>query len=193
MPYLNAETCRWIVGMRQASLPFQAISNLAGVPLTTVYETMKKYKHFGTVQTEKKTRNPPITTAQDRQELDRIIAQGRCLTVAQVTDLLTHQVSTWTIQHKTHKLGQSGLCLEDTSREVATGKPCGQPFIRSPDAHGMGCFLRSNASTFGLSQRLNDIGRDGAASLLTTPAPVHSLDGAGALDTWSPAHLTDGG
>ncbi|MBW0586646.1 hypothetical protein O181_126361 [Austropuccinia psidii MF-1] len=106
MPYLNAETCGWIVGMRQASLPFQAISDLAGVPLTMVYETMKKYKHFGTVQTEKKTRHPPITTTQDRQELDRIITRGRCLTVAQVTDLLTHQVSTRTIQHKIHKLGK---------------------------------------------------------------------------------------
>ncbi|MBW0525688.1 hypothetical protein O181_065403 [Austropuccinia psidii MF-1] len=65
--------------------------------------------------------------------------------------------------------------------------------LRLPDAHGMGCFLCSNASTVGLSQWSNDIGQDGAASLLTGPAPVHSLDGAGPLDTWSPAHLTDGG
>ncbi|MBW0461125.1 hypothetical protein O181_000840 [Austropuccinia psidii MF-1] len=39
----------------------------------------------------------------------------------------------------------------------------------------------------------NDIGRDGAASLSTGPAPVHSLDGAGLMDTWSPMRLTDGG
>ncbi|MBW0489201.1 hypothetical protein O181_028916 [Austropuccinia psidii MF-1] len=208
--------------------------------LTTVYDTMKKYEHFGTIQTEKKTGRPPIMTTRDRRELDCIITRGRRLTVAQVTDLLTHQVSTRTIKCKIHKLGKKshiapketlppimpclspcpppldeqqlgpgdldgqvriqawekgklGPCLEDTSREVATGKPCGQPLIRLTDAHGMGCFLHSNASTIGLSQQLNDIGQDGAASLSTRPAPVHSLDGAGSLDTWSPMHLTDGG
>ncbi|MBW0570945.1 hypothetical protein O181_110660 [Austropuccinia psidii MF-1] len=106
MPYLNVETCRRIVGMRQAGLPFQAISDLAGVPLTIVYDTMKKYESFGTVQTEKKTGPPPIMTTQDHQELDHIITQGCCLTVAQVTELLTHQVSTRTIRCSIHKLGK---------------------------------------------------------------------------------------
>ncbi|MBW0567862.1 hypothetical protein O181_107577 [Austropuccinia psidii MF-1] len=69
MPYLNVETRGWIVVMRQAGLPFQAIFNLAGMPLTTIYGTMKKYKSFGTVQTEKKTGCPPIMAAQDCQEL----------------------------------------------------------------------------------------------------------------------------
>ncbi|MBW0585562.1 hypothetical protein O181_125277 [Austropuccinia psidii MF-1] len=73
MPYLNVEMRGRIVGMRQAGLPFQAISNLAGVPFTTVYNTMKKYKRFGTVQTKKKTGHPPIMTAQDRRELNLII------------------------------------------------------------------------------------------------------------------------
>ncbi|MBW0462778.1 hypothetical protein O181_002493 [Austropuccinia psidii MF-1] len=63
MLYLNVKTQGWIVGMHQAGLPFQAISNLAEVPLTTVYDTMKKYKRFGTVQTEKKTGLPAIMTA----------------------------------------------------------------------------------------------------------------------------------
>ncbi|MBW0576798.1 hypothetical protein O181_116513 [Austropuccinia psidii MF-1] len=51
----------------------------------------------------------------------------------------------------------------------------------------------NNASTPGLSQQSNDIDQDVAASLSTGPAPVHSLDGAGPLDTWSPTHPTDGG
>ncbi|MBW0511915.1 hypothetical protein O181_051630 [Austropuccinia psidii MF-1] len=106
MPYLNVETRGQIVGMCQAGLPFSAISYLAGVPVTTVYNTMKKYKRFGTIQTEKKTGRPPIMTAQDRRELDRIITQGHRLTFTQVTDLLTHQVSTRTIQPKIHKLGK---------------------------------------------------------------------------------------
>ncbi|MBW0520982.1 hypothetical protein O181_060697 [Austropuccinia psidii MF-1] len=106
MTYLNIETCGWIVGMHQAGLPFRAICGLTGVPLTTVYDTMKKYKRFGTVQTEKKTGRPPIMTAQDRRELNRIITRGCHLTVAQVTDLLTHHVSTWTIQREIHKLGK---------------------------------------------------------------------------------------
>ncbi|MBW0591109.1 hypothetical protein O181_130824 [Austropuccinia psidii MF-1] len=38
---------------------------------------------------------------QEWQELDHIITQGHCLTVAQVTNLMTH-----TIQHEIHKLGR---------------------------------------------------------------------------------------
>ncbi|MBW0583922.1 hypothetical protein O181_123637 [Austropuccinia psidii MF-1] len=155
MPYLNVETHGQIVGMHQAGLRFQAIFNLAGMPLTTVYGTMKKYKHFGTVQTEKETGRPPMMTAQDFQEL-------KC-EIHKLGDL-DRQVPI-----RAQEKGQLGLCLAETSREVATGKPCGQPSTQLPDAHGMGCFLRSNASTVGLSQWLNDIGRDGAASLSTKP------------------------
>ncbi|MBW0486258.1 hypothetical protein O181_025973 [Austropuccinia psidii MF-1] len=71
-----------------------------------VYNTMKKYKHFGTVQTKKKTARPLIMITQERRELDCIITQGRHLTVAQVTDLLIKQVPTWKIQHEIHKLGK---------------------------------------------------------------------------------------
>ncbi|MBW0583134.1 hypothetical protein O181_122849 [Austropuccinia psidii MF-1] len=106
MPYLNVEMRGWIVGMCQAGLPFRAISDLAGVPLTMVYDKIKKYECFGTVQTEKKTGRPPIMNAQDRRELNHIITRGCRLTVAQVTDLLTHQVFTWTIQHEIHELGK---------------------------------------------------------------------------------------
>ncbi|MBW0560300.1 hypothetical protein O181_100015 [Austropuccinia psidii MF-1] len=45
-------------------------------------------------------------TEQDRQELYHIITRGRRSTVAQVTDLMTHQVSTCTIQREIHKLGK---------------------------------------------------------------------------------------
>ncbi|MBW0572631.1 hypothetical protein O181_112346 [Austropuccinia psidii MF-1] len=95
-----------IVGMRPAGLPFRALYDLAGVPLTMVYDTMKKYERFGTIQTEKITGCPRIMTTQDLQELNRIITRGHRLTVAQVTDCLTHQVSTWTIQCEIHKLGK---------------------------------------------------------------------------------------
>ncbi|MBW0481460.1 hypothetical protein O181_021175 [Austropuccinia psidii MF-1] len=45
-------------------------------------------------------------TERDHQELSRIITHGCRLTVAQVTDLMTHTVSTQTIQREIHKLGK---------------------------------------------------------------------------------------
>ncbi|MBW0581059.1 hypothetical protein O181_120774 [Austropuccinia psidii MF-1] len=43
---------------------------------------------------------------QDQRELDCIITRGRCLMVPQVTDLMTHQVLTRTIQCEIQKLGK---------------------------------------------------------------------------------------
>ncbi|MBW0463287.1 hypothetical protein O181_003002 [Austropuccinia psidii MF-1] len=50
----------------------------------------------------------------------------------------------------------------------------------------MGGILCGNASTFGFTQRVNDLDRDGSESLPMGPASVHSLDGAGPLDLWLP-------
>ncbi|MBW0485461.1 hypothetical protein O181_025176 [Austropuccinia psidii MF-1] len=66
------------------------------------------------------------------------------------------------------------------------GKKVDQP-------HGMGGILCGDASAVGLSQWANDLDRDGSASLLTRPASIHSLDGAGPLVTWSRTDPTDGG
>ncbi|MBW0523521.1 hypothetical protein O181_063236 [Austropuccinia psidii MF-1] len=90
------------------------------------------------------------------------------------------------IQHKIHKLGKQSC--------IAPKKPTSDALpLPMPTAIGRSTIGTGNASTPGLSQRMNDIGQDGAASLLTRPAPVHSLDGAGPLGTWSPTHPTDGG
>ncbi|MBW0485462.1 hypothetical protein O181_025177 [Austropuccinia psidii MF-1] len=90
MPYLNIETRGRIIGMQQAGLPFQAISDLVEILLSTIYNTVAKFQVIGTVRTQKKTGRPPIMTDQDQRELDRIITRCRRLTVAQVTDLMTH-------------------------------------------------------------------------------------------------------
>ncbi|MBW0499969.1 hypothetical protein O181_039684 [Austropuccinia psidii MF-1] len=50
----------------------------------------------------------------------------------------------------------------------------------------MGGILCRDASAFGFSQWANDLDQDGSESLPTGPASVHSLDGAGPLDSWSP-------
>ncbi|MBW0544714.1 hypothetical protein O181_084429 [Austropuccinia psidii MF-1] len=57
----------------------------------------------------------------------------------------------------------------------------------------MGGILCGDASTFGFSQWANDLDRDSSASLPTRPASVHSLDGAGPLDSWLPPPPFDGG
>ncbi|MBW0486138.1 hypothetical protein O181_025853 [Austropuccinia psidii MF-1] len=59
-------------------------------------------------------------TDQDHQELDRIITRGRRLTVAQVTDLMTHHVSTCTIQREIHKLAHCHWMINDWARVVWT-------------------------------------------------------------------------
>ncbi|MBW0590388.1 hypothetical protein O181_130103 [Austropuccinia psidii MF-1] len=72
-------------------------------------------------------------------------------------------------------------------------EPCCQPSIGLPKPHGMGGILCGDASAIGLSQRANDLDQDSSASLPTGPASIHSLDGAGPLDTWSRTDPTDGG
>ncbi|MBW0492839.1 hypothetical protein O181_032554 [Austropuccinia psidii MF-1] len=107
MPYLDIETRGQIVGMRQAGLSFRAIGQLAGVPLTTIYDTVSKYQEIGTVKTQQKTGQPTILKDCDRCQLSRIITRCRCLMVAQVTNLMTENVSTRTIQREIHKLGKA--------------------------------------------------------------------------------------
>ncbi|MBW0576040.1 hypothetical protein O181_115755 [Austropuccinia psidii MF-1] len=53
MPYLDIETRGRIIGMRQAGLPFQAILDLVGILLSTVYDTVTKFQIIGTVRTQK--------------------------------------------------------------------------------------------------------------------------------------------
>ncbi|MBW0465033.1 hypothetical protein O181_004748 [Austropuccinia psidii MF-1] len=107
MPYLDVETRGQIVGMCQAGLSFRAIGQLAGVPLTTIYDTVTKYQQIGTVQTQQKTGRPTILKDCDQHQLSQIITHCRRLTVAQVTNLMTEIVSTRTIQQEIHKLGKA--------------------------------------------------------------------------------------
>ncbi|MBW0462154.1 hypothetical protein O181_001869 [Austropuccinia psidii MF-1] len=111
MPYLDVETCGQIVGMRQEGLSFQAIGQFAGVPLTTIYNTVPKYQQIGTMQTQQETGQPTILKDCDQHQLSQIITCCHCLTVAQVTNLMTESVSTRTIQQEIHKLGISTSSL----------------------------------------------------------------------------------
>ncbi|MBW0592528.1 hypothetical protein O181_132243 [Austropuccinia psidii MF-1] len=115
MPYLDIKTRGRLVGMCQAGLSFRVILDLTRISLTTVYNTIKKYQRIRTVRTQKKKGRPTIMTERDRRELSQIITRGRRLTVAQVTNLMTHMVSTRTI----HKLGKHSC--------IAPKKPYLQP------------------------------------------------------------------
>ncbi|MBW0508654.1 hypothetical protein O181_048369 [Austropuccinia psidii MF-1] len=53
--------------------------------------------------------------------------------------------------------------------------------------------LCGDVSTFGFSQQENNLDQDGSASLQTGPASIHSLDGAGPLDSRLPLPPFDGG
>ncbi|MBW0540797.1 hypothetical protein O181_080512 [Austropuccinia psidii MF-1] len=93
------------MGTRQAGLSSQAIGQLAGVPLTIIYNTVSKYQQIGTVQMQQKTGQPTILKDRDQHQLSQIITHCRHLTFAEVTNLMTESVSTRTIQQEIHKLG----------------------------------------------------------------------------------------
>ncbi|MBW0461815.1 hypothetical protein O181_001530 [Austropuccinia psidii MF-1] len=105
MPYLDVEVCGRIVGMQQEGLSYQAIAEVSGIPLTTVYDMMIKFQCIGTVKPQLKTGQPTILKEQDFQNLNCIITRCCCLTVSQVANLMASQVSNLTIQCEIHKLG----------------------------------------------------------------------------------------
>ncbi|MBW0572131.1 hypothetical protein O181_111846 [Austropuccinia psidii MF-1] len=119
MPHLDIETRGQIVGMCQAGLSFGAIGQLAGVPLTIIYDTVTKYQQIGTVKTQQKTRRPTILKDCDRRQLSRIITHFHCLTVAQAKNLMTEIVFTRIIRREIHKLGKAS--------RIAPRKPYLQP------------------------------------------------------------------
>ncbi|MBW0549735.1 hypothetical protein O181_089450 [Austropuccinia psidii MF-1] len=173
MPYLDIETRGHIVGMRQAGLPFRAISDLVGIPLLTVYDMVAKFQIIGTVRTQKKTGQPPIMTDRDRRELDRIITRAFAHCSQKSLPPASRFPTSprhWTINDWAQVIWMDELAFE-------LGKKVDWV----------------DASTFGFSQRANDLNQDGSASLPTGPASVHSLDGAGPLDSWLPPPPFDGG
>ncbi|MBW0591080.1 hypothetical protein O181_130795 [Austropuccinia psidii MF-1] len=178
-------------------------------------------------------------TEWDHQELSRIITRGRQLTVAQVTDLMTHTVSTQTIQQEIHKLGKHSriaprkpyLRPQDFQQRLAftqahrhwtinewarviwtdesafeLGKKVDRVRVwRTPQEKwnlenlavnhqsGRQTLMVWGAFCAAMRAPLVFLNQDGAASLLAGPASIHSLDGAGPLDSRSPPPLTNGG
>ncbi|MBW0482917.1 hypothetical protein O181_022632 [Austropuccinia psidii MF-1] len=100
--YLDIKLRAQVVGMRKAGLSFWAIAAHSNLPLSTVYKTIQRFNLRGTCKTASKTGCPTKMNEHDRWELSRIITQHHCLTVAQVADMLTTQVSTRTVQQEIH-------------------------------------------------------------------------------------------
>ncbi|MBW0474194.1 hypothetical protein O181_013909 [Austropuccinia psidii MF-1] len=61
-------------------------------------------------------------TEQERRELSQIITRGRQLTVAQVTDLMTHMVSTRMIQREIHKPAHRHWMINKWARVIWTNE-----------------------------------------------------------------------
>ncbi|MBW0564271.1 hypothetical protein O181_103986 [Austropuccinia psidii MF-1] len=96
--YLDIELRAQVVGMRKAGLSFQAIAAHSNLPLSTVYKTIQRFNLQGTFKTASKTGLPTKMNECDCRELSRVITRHCRLTVAQVTNMLTTQVSTRTVQ-----------------------------------------------------------------------------------------------
>ncbi|MBW0528884.1 hypothetical protein O181_068599 [Austropuccinia psidii MF-1] len=71
-----------------------------------VYKTIQRFNLRGTCKTASKTGCPTKMNERDRWELSRIITRHHRLTVAQVTDTLTTQLSTITVQQEIHQIGK---------------------------------------------------------------------------------------
>ncbi|MBW0549197.1 hypothetical protein O181_088912 [Austropuccinia psidii MF-1] len=85
--YLDIKLRAQVVGMRKAGLSVWAIAAHSNLPLST-------------------TGRPTKMNERDFRELSRIITCHCCLTFAQVTNTLTTQVSTRTVQQEIHQLGK---------------------------------------------------------------------------------------
>ncbi|MBW0484701.1 hypothetical protein O181_024416 [Austropuccinia psidii MF-1] len=104
--YLDIKLRAKVVGMQKEGLSFQAIAAHSNIPLSMVYKNIKPFNLQGTCKMDSKTGYPTKMNKCDHWELSRIITGRHCLTVAQVADMLTAQVSTRTIQQEIHQLGK---------------------------------------------------------------------------------------
>ncbi|MBW0486510.1 hypothetical protein O181_026225 [Austropuccinia psidii MF-1] len=104
--YLDIKLRAQAVGMQKAGLSFWAIAALLNLPLSMVYKTIQQFNLCGTCKTASKTGCPTKMNECDCRELSRIITCHCHLTVSQVTNTLTAQVSTRTVQQEIHQLGK---------------------------------------------------------------------------------------
>ncbi|MBW0529566.1 hypothetical protein O181_069281 [Austropuccinia psidii MF-1] len=100
MPYLDIEARGHIVGMCQEGLPFQAISELGGIPLFTVYDTITKFQCIGTVRTQKNRQ----TSNRDRMRPMRTQPHHHLRSL--LNGHTDHQALTFMIQREIYKLGK---------------------------------------------------------------------------------------
>ncbi|MBW0469348.1 hypothetical protein O181_009063 [Austropuccinia psidii MF-1] len=104
--YVDIKLRAQVVGMGKAGLSFWAIAAHSSPPLSMVYKIIQRFNLQGTCKTASKTGRPTKMNECDCRELSRIITHHRCLTVAQVTNMLTTQFSTRTVQQEIHQLGK---------------------------------------------------------------------------------------
>ena len=86
---LDPATRERIVGMHIANVATKVIIETLGLPKSTVYDTIKRFKDSGSAQPAKRPGRPPKLTIRDQRAAVRIIKLNRSTPLA----ILTHEIS----------------------------------------------------------------------------------------------------
>ncbi|MBW0504996.1 hypothetical protein O181_044711 [Austropuccinia psidii MF-1] len=104
--YLGLEQQSQIVGMWNAGLSIQQISQQVAIPKSMVYGTIQQFRERGTYATQLKSGQPKILNKKDCQGLDRFISENRRANLCEIKEAIGKEVSPCTISKAIHDLGK---------------------------------------------------------------------------------------
>lgn len=82
-----------------------AIAVKLGIPRSTVYNILNRFKKRGTVKSKKRTGRPRKLNSHDLRELGRVFKHSRKMKATELSNLIMKDVSTRTIRRRAHEMG----------------------------------------------------------------------------------------
>jgi transposase len=86
---------RWkIVGAHEFGATAATIAKAYGLPLSTVYVTIDRYKRTGSAQPKKRPGRPPSLNARDQRVVKRVVLAGRRQALGEITNAVNNRLNT---------------------------------------------------------------------------------------------------
>jgi transposase len=86
---------RWeIVGAHKCGVKPATIAKDYGLPYSTVYETITRYKRTGSAQPKKRPGRPLSLNARDQRVVKRIVLAGRRQALGEITNAVNNRLNT---------------------------------------------------------------------------------------------------
>ncbi|MBW0593236.1 hypothetical protein O181_132951 [Austropuccinia psidii MF-1] len=92
-----------IVGMRDTGLSLRKISELTGILKTSLQDIVTQFNDCGTVQNLPRPGRKPILNERDIRQLKRVTQIRRQASLNEITNSITKEVSSQTVQRVLHK------------------------------------------------------------------------------------------